>query len=113
MGAACAPAAAVRSFFVATAFLATALRFFFAVFLPADFIFRVRIAFFVAPLRFLAMVIFLSTGKMWHRPYNPYLGGIQPTIQQCLCESNTSEGCAAARFRVRQSKGRHRKRADP
>lgn len=57
MGAACTLAAAVRSFFVATAFLATALRFFFAVFLPADFIFRVRIAFFCIELRFVGMGI--------------------------------------------------------
>ena len=77
VGAACAPAAAVRSFFVATAFLATALRFFFAAFLPADFIFRVRIAFFVVPLRLVGMGIFLSTSNMWHRPYNRYLRSVQ------------------------------------
>ena len=64
VGAARTSAAAVRSFFVATAFLVTARRFFFAAFLPADFIFRVRIAFFVAALRFLAMGIFLSTSNM-------------------------------------------------
>ena len=72
-----APAAAVRSFFVATAFVATALRFFFAAFLPADFIFRVRIALFCIELRFLGMGIFLSTSNMWHRPYNRYLRGVQ------------------------------------
>jgi hypothetical protein len=50
-------AAAVRSFFVAAAFLATALPFFFAAFLPADFNLRARIAFFVVALRFLGMGI--------------------------------------------------------
>ena len=52
----CAPATAGDSF-VATAFLATALRFLFAAFLPADFNFRVRIAFFFAALRFVDMGI--------------------------------------------------------
>jgi hypothetical protein len=70
-------AAAGRSFFVATAFLATALRFFFAAFLSADFNFRVRIAFFFAALRFVGMGIFLSSSNMWHRPYNPYLRCVQ------------------------------------
>jgi hypothetical protein len=70
VGAACTPAAAGRSFFVATAFLATALRFFFAAFLPADFRFRVRIAFFVDALRLGGMGIFLSMSNMWHRSYN-------------------------------------------
>ena len=64
MGAAYTPAAAGRSFFVATAFLATALRFFFATFLPADFIFRVRIAFFCIELRFVGMDIFLSSSNL-------------------------------------------------
>lgn len=77
MGVACTPAGVVRSFFATTAFLATALRFFFVVFLLADFIFRIRIAFFCIELRFLGMGIFLSTSNMWHRPYNPYLRGIQ------------------------------------
>jgi hypothetical protein len=63
-----APAAAVRSFFVATAVLVTALRFFFAVFLPADFIFRARIAFFCIELRFVGMGIFLSRSNMWLSP---------------------------------------------
>jgi hypothetical protein len=59
---ACAPAtaggaspAAVRGFFGATGFLAMALPFFFAAFLPADFNFRFRIAFFVVALCFLGM----------------------------------------------------------
>jgi hypothetical protein len=73
---ACAPATAGDSF-VATTFLATALRFFFAAFLSADFKFRVRIAFFFAALRFVGMGIFLSTSNMWHRPYNRYLRGVQ------------------------------------
>ena len=71
-----APATAGGSF-VATAFLATALRFFFAAFLSADFNFRVRIAFFFAALRFVGMGSFLSTSNMWHRPYNRYLRGVQ------------------------------------
>ena len=52
-----ASAAAVRISFVAAAFLAMALPFFFAAFRPADFNFRPRIAFFVAALRFLGMGI--------------------------------------------------------
>ena len=77
VGAACGSGATVRSFLVATAVLATAFRFFFAAFLPADFIFRVRIAFFVAALRFLAIRIFLSTSNMWQRTYNRYLRAVQ------------------------------------
>ena len=49
--------ATVGGSFVATAFLATALRFFFAAFLSADFNFRVRIAFFFVALRFVGMGI--------------------------------------------------------
>jgi hypothetical protein len=70
-------AAAVRGFFVVTGFLATALLFFFAAFLPADFNFRVRIAFFVVALCFLGMGIPLVTGVTWHRSYNAYLRGGQ------------------------------------
>jgi len=73
---ACAPATAGGSF-VATTFLATALRFLFAAFLSADFNFRVRIAFFFAALRFVGMGIFLSTSNMWHRSYNRYLRAVQ------------------------------------
>jgi hypothetical protein len=54
-------ATAVRGFLRATGFLATALLFLFAAFLPADFNFRVRMAFFVV-LRFLGMGIPLVTG---------------------------------------------------
>jgi hypothetical protein len=43
--------AAVAAFFVVAASLAIALAFFFAVFLPADFNFRFRIALFVVALR--------------------------------------------------------------
>jgi len=68
---------AVCGFFVATGFLATALRFFFASFLPADFNFRVRMAFFVVALRFVDMDIPLVTGITWHRSYNAYLRGGQ------------------------------------
>jgi hypothetical protein len=77
VGAACTPVVAVRTFFMATDFLAMALRFFFAVFLLADFIFRVRIAFFCIELRFVGMGIFLSTSNIWYRPYNPYFRGVQ------------------------------------
>jgi hypothetical protein len=77
VGAACTPAAAVRSFFVASAFLATALRFFFAAFLPADLNFRVRIAFFVSALRFLGMGIPLWTSKISHCPYHRNLRGVR------------------------------------
>jgi hypothetical protein len=73
---ACAPATAGGSF-VAPAFLATALRFFFAAFLSADFNFRIRIAFFFAALRFVGMGIPLSISNVWHRPYNRYLRGVQ------------------------------------
>ena len=57
-----APATAERAFaavcfFAATAFLATALPFFFAAFLLADFRFRVRIAFFCIEVRFVGMDI--------------------------------------------------------
>lgn len=45
------------NFFAATAVLATALRFFLTAFLAADFIFRVRIAFFCIELFFEGMVI--------------------------------------------------------
>src|ERR1700686_4124076 len=69
--------AAADGSFVATAFLATALRFFFAAFLSADFNFRVRIAFFFAALRFVGMSIPLSTTNLWHRPYNRYSRGVQ------------------------------------
>jgi hypothetical protein len=62
--------AAVRSFFVATAFLATALRFFFATFLPADFTFRFRIAFFCIELRFVGMGIPFVTEVKWWCSYN-------------------------------------------
>jgi len=55
LGATCAPAAAVCNFFAATAFLATPLPFFLAAFLSADFIFRVRMAFFCIELRFEGM----------------------------------------------------------
>jgi hypothetical protein len=48
---------AIGNCFVAAAFLAMALTFFFADFLPADFNFRLRIAFFVVALRFLGMGI--------------------------------------------------------
>jgi hypothetical protein len=87
---ACAPAtagdasAAADGSFVATAFLATALRFLFAAFLSADFNFRVRIAFFFAALRFVGMGIPLSTSNMWHRSYNRYLRGVQVVL---LCPS--------------------------
>jgi hypothetical protein len=77
VGAACTPAAAVRSFFVAIAFLTTALRFFFAVFLPADFVFRVRIAFFCIELRFVGISICLSMGTMWKCSSNLYLRAVQ------------------------------------
>ena len=50
-----------RSFLAADALLATALCFFFAAFLPADFNFRFRIAFFVTALLFLGMGIPLVT----------------------------------------------------
>jgi hypothetical protein len=64
---------AACGFFVATAFLAVALRFLvFAAFLPADFNFRVRGAFFVAKLRFVDMGIPLWLSNIWHRPYNRY-----------------------------------------
>jgi hypothetical protein len=62
-------AAAVVVSFVAAAFLATALPFFFAAFLPADFNLRVRIAFFVAALRFLRMGIPLWMSNMCHGSY--------------------------------------------
>jgi uncharacterized membrane protein len=58
-------AAANRGFFGATGFLATALRFFFVAFLAADFNFRVRIAFFVAALRFVGMGIPFVTGQIF------------------------------------------------
>jgi hypothetical protein len=45
------------TFLAATAFLATALTFFFAAFLPADFTFRPLIAFFCIELRFVATVL--------------------------------------------------------
>jgi hypothetical protein len=77
-------ATAVLGFFGATGFLATALRFFFAAFLSADFNFRVRIAFFFAALRFVGMGIPLSTSNMWHRSYNRYLRGVQVVL---LCPS--------------------------
>ena len=66
-------ATAVRGFLRATGFLATALLFFFAAFLPADFNFRVRIACFFAALRFLGMGIPLVTGSTWCRSYDAYL----------------------------------------
>ena len=86
-----APAAAGRSFLVATAFRAGASRFLvFAAFLPAAFSFRVlaaflpadldfpvRAAFFAAALRFLGMGIPLLTGVTWRRSYNAYLRGVQ------------------------------------
>ena len=63
---------------MATVFLATTLRFLvFAGFVPADFDFRVRVAFFTFELRFVGMGIFLSASNMWYRPYNSYLRGIQ------------------------------------
>ena len=68
---ACAPTTAGGSF-VATAFLATALRFFFAAFLSADFNSRVRIAFFFAELRFVGMGIPLSTSNIRRLSYNAY-----------------------------------------
>jgi hypothetical protein len=81
---ACAPAtaedaspAAVRGFFGATGFLAMALPFFFAAFLPADFNFRFRIAFFFVALRFLGMGIPLVTEATSCRSYNAYLRGGQ------------------------------------
>jgi hypothetical protein len=92
VGAACTAAAAVRSFFVATAFLATALRFFFAAFLPADFNFRTRIVFFVAALRFGGMGIFLSASNMWHRPYTLYLPGHQGS--DCADGNNSFDAAA-------------------
>ena len=55
------PAASFLSLFVATTFLATALRFFFAVFLLADFDFRVRIACFCIELRFVGTGIPFAT----------------------------------------------------
>jgi hypothetical protein len=63
--------------FVAAALLATALPFFFATFLAADFAFRFRIAFFCIEVRFVGMGIFLSTSDMRHRPYNSWLRHVQ------------------------------------
>jgi len=68
LGAASAPVAAVGPF-LAAALLATALRFFLAVFLAADFVFRVRMAFFCIELRLEGMGILSSY------LYSP-LGGI-------------------------------------
>ena len=53
----------------AAACLATALPFFFAAFLPADFNLRVRIAFFVVALRFLGMGIPLWMSNICHGSY--------------------------------------------
>jgi hypothetical protein len=88
VGTTCTSAAADGSF-VATAFLATALRFLFDAFLPADFNFRVRIAFFFAALRFMGMGIPLVKRFIWRPFYNAYLRGVQffrlcPSIRRLL-----------------------------
>lgn len=72
-----ASAAVARTFFAATAPLATALCFFFAAFLPADFSLRVRIALFFVALRFEVMGIPFAAGVTSRRSYNPYLRGRQ------------------------------------
>lgn len=59
-----APVGPACSFFAAAALLATALAFFFVAFLPADFNFRVRMAFFCIEVRLVGMVIPLRKTKI-------------------------------------------------
>jgi hypothetical protein len=62
----------------AAAFVTAGRRFFvFAAFIPADFDFRLRAAFFAFAFRFVGMGIPFVTGATRRRPYTAYLRGIQ------------------------------------